>query len=735
MLSFGLPLCGLYPDANSRICKHISWIKSAINNASSSTVVNQCQDPPTFPNALLRSGRNDIGSSRILQCDDGYEISGSSIAVITCTSTLSWTNPGNCELVCQGIPNLLNGFISGGSSTVGSRREIICRQGYSLIGPLFITCMRDGLWSTPGKCEISCPSIPEIQNGFVSDGSNISGAIRQVSCHQGYILEGTSYVTCLETGQWSASAHCIEQRCLSTPVFANGMVSSPTNDSRLGSTRTVYCRQGYLLAGASSIICQNNGEWSTPGNCEMVTTTTSTARPPRQNHDPSYLFGGRSCGNSLLPRDISARIYHGRNVTEGEMPWMVKMNVTFATTRMESCGGFILDENWVVTAAHCLIRVVSLKLSAGRISYAWGSNGAHEQAMVVPQSRLFPHPEFDEGRLLNDIGLIHLTVPLQFNEYVQPICILEEESCESEPEGNSTQVDFCNTNVTSAGWGRDQTGSLSEDLKEVELKIIPHDQCQIELGRSLPPQQLCAIGQKYGHDTCGGDSGGPLFCYQNDKAVAIGIVSSGFVCGGPIPAIYNRVCTHIGWMKDVVNNRQGCRLPHLPFGSSLTNVITGQPVSGGEVLAIGTFVRLSCGQVDMESQSSICTSLGTWFPEMNNCYQQCPDQTPTVGNGSISDGGNDVGTQREIICNDGYNISGSNLSYISCQSTLEWSEPSSCEIVTCPIPTVPNGRISIGSETMGTKRMIRCRRDFTLTGPRFITCLPSGQWSTFGSCD
>ena len=233
---------------------------------------------------------------------------------------------------------------------------------------------------------------------------------------------------------------------------------------------------------------------------------------------PRYLFGGRTCGRGgqVSGAESTPRIFGGRNVTEGEMPWMVRLSVSYVDTRTETCGGFILDENWVVTAAHCLEQVVSVKVSAGRISYEWGSSNENEQAINVPITRLYMHPDFDDGTKLNDIGLIHLPQSLQFNEHVQPICVLDESSCVGEPQGNSYQVDLCVSNVTSAGWGIDESGAGSNYLKVVDLRIVPRDQCQqMYLSNRIFPQQICAQGHQPGDDTCNGDSGGPLLCFQN----------------------------------------------------------------------------------------------------------------------------------------------------------------------------------------------------------------------------
>ena len=220
-----------------------------------------------------------------------------------------------------------------------------------------------------------------------------------------------------------------------------------------------------------------------------------------QNQRPAYLFGGHNCGRSGTVRDILARVSGGRNVSEGEYPWMVRLSLSYIDRSSKTCGGFIIDENWVVTAAHCLQRVVSVEVSAGRISYEWGSTDRYEQAMLVPITNIVRHPGFNQFTMQDDIGMVNLPRPLQFNSHVYPICILDENSCEEEPNAETVSVDFCRTHVTSAGWGLErgrQVGIVNDPidyLKAVDLNIIPRRQCQrVYPFTRILPQFICTSG-------------------------------------------------------------------------------------------------------------------------------------------------------------------------------------------------------------------------------------------------
>ena len=478
---------------------------------------------------------------------------------------------------------------------------------------------------------------------------------------------------------------------------------------------------------------------------------------------PSYLFGGRNCqhlSNETID-DLIPFATGGRNVTEGEMPWMVNLNSSLVNMGTRLCGGFIVDQNLIVTAAHCIVGVVSVKVSTGRISYEWGSNSQHEQVMNVPITNLFIHPGYNSDTWLNDIGLIRLPRSLNFTRHVRPICILNENSCIDQPLETSSRIDYCDRNLQSAGWGMDETGYFSPHLKAVGLNSLSRRDCSLDYApRRIYPQQLCARGANFFTDTCVGDSGGPLFCHQNGTPVAIGIVSFGpKYCGINRPAIYNRVCSHIGWMKNVVASwdiPNGCVVPARYYGNKV--VQNGTSLTNGQILPTGSTVQMECVEgfvVVHQGRRSVCMADKTWVPPVSYCRRigsstarptrpssspnpsQCSNP-PSVENGVIFDGSNEIGSRRIVTCSDGYRISGSSFSITICQPTLQWTNPGRCErpnATQCP-PNFNNSVVSPGSNNIGASRMVVCSDGFKISGSSigYIYCLQSLQWTDPGIC-
>ena len=130
-------------------------------------VLNLCPDPPAYRNAVVSPGSNEAGSQRMVVCNDGFKISGSTIAFIYCLrSTLQWTEVGNCErpailtrpttatpfFECPDPPYFSNAYVSHGGNQIGSRRVVICNEGFRNDGTLTIFCQSNLRWSTPGTC-------------------------------------------------------------------------------------------------------------------------------------------------------------------------------------------------------------------------------------------------------------------------------------------------------------------------------------------------------------------------------------------------------------------------------------------------------------------------------------------------------------------------------------------------------------------------------------------------------
>ena len=200
------------------------------------------------------------------------------------------------------------------------------------------------------------------------------------------------------------------------------------------------------------------------------------------------------------------------------------------------CGGSLIDSSHILTAAHCIKQYRPEEL---RVSYPYHSFGAlfstvltffcHQIRLgewdVNNDSEFYPnveldvlsisiHPDFYSGNLYNDIAIIKLDGFLDFqrNPHISPVCLPD------------SLAEFSGERCFVSGWGKDAfggDGSYQHTLKEVDVPILGHGDCERKLQRTrlgyeftLHPGFICAGGEE-GKDSCKGDGGSPLVCQVN----------------------------------------------------------------------------------------------------------------------------------------------------------------------------------------------------------------------------
>eukprot|EP00095_Tigriopus_kingsejongensis_P010773 maker-scaffold1742_size29367-snap-gene-0.3 protein:Tk10773 transcript:maker-scaffold1742_size29367-snap-gene-0.3-mRNA-1 annotation:"tripsin " len=252
------------------------------------------------------------------------------------------------------------------------------------------------------------------------------------------------------------------------------------------------------------ILSVGPGATMVPPSTEVPTTDpVATATPGPTN--------GCQCGRPKR----QTRIVGGQATEVNEYPWQVMLNYT--QDNKFFCGGSLISEDWVLTAAHCLVGVILGEHDFRDITEA--------QIIVTGVDRLVIHPNYNSKTEDNDFALVKLNRSVSFDSstVVRPICLPIEDLTES--EGKS---------VTVSGWGAtSQGGQVSNVLQEVMIPLVSIGDCR----RKYTPLKLtnnmfCA--GKSGQDSCQGDSGGPvMFQQQGIFFDLMGVVSWGVGCALP----------------------------------------------------------------------------------------------------------------------------------------------------------------------------------------------------------
>ncbi|KAJ8985954.1 hypothetical protein NQ317_010712 [Molorchus minor] len=296
-----------------------------------------------------------------------------------------------------------------------------------------------------------------------------------------------------------------------------------------------------------------------PSSSSSITTTTTTLAPVYNKlgdavhkHPNFNLLPIDICGTSV-PFSTDSRITAGTQTVIEEYPWMALLAYYKDKEVDFRCGGTVINERYVLTAAHCIIRssVFGVRLGEHNLDEKIDCTPNGDYCAPRPQDFYIEstvvHPEYDPKTFINDIALIRLATPANFSaSNVKPICLPIE------------KVDLTGSHGIIAGWGVTETGQKSSELLKVSLPVLPISVCQTIYKKfaRITDDQICA-GRGDGKDSCGGDSGGPMqyvgtVVDGTPRFMQYGIVSYGpRHCGmNGNPSIYTRVGNYLEWILD-----------------------------------------------------------------------------------------------------------------------------------------------------------------------------------------
>ena len=247
----------------------------------------------------------------------------------------------------------------------------------------------------------------------------------------------------------------------------------------------------------------------------------------------------------------SPRIIGGSPIEITSAPWQVLLRINGTT----QCGGAIISDSWILTAAHCMNG-----MGPGQVEAYVGVTDQNRltRDRLAPVSQVIVHPNWNPATYANDLALIGLAAPLAFSPSVQQVALPLVQDANAWPASGEQ--------ATISGWGSTTpNGASSALLRSATVQILsaPSEAKCGEYGTSyVPGNHVCAGIPQGGVDACQGDSGGPLTVGYNGTPVLAGIVSSGSGCADPkFPGLYSRVTSFLPWLRQYV------ALPQSPPGA------------------------------------------------------------------------------------------------------------------------------------------------------------------------
>ena len=291
------------------------------------------------------------------------------------------------------------------------------------------------------------------------------------------------------------------------------------------------------LSGFQCTITVSQAGTSTTTTAPTTTPTTATTQAPAP---PSE---GCRCGQRQ-----TGRVVGGTEAAIGAFPWQAGLVQPRGTRTF--CGGSVINNRYVLTAAHCtegdFSQPGSFQVLLG--DHQIGAADAGEQRYSVEE--IIDHPQYTDASGSGwDFSLLKLDREITFSSTISPVCLAEA--------GET----YAGATATASGFGRlGATQPQATSLQQIDLPVWSENDCKQRWGSTVKSNMICAGGKSTGGEgVCMGDSGGPLVTDVSGSFRLIGVVSFGQPCAiANSPDVFARVSEALPWIAENTADAQYC---------------------------------------------------------------------------------------------------------------------------------------------------------------------------------
>ncbi|XP_077423124.1 coagulation factor X [Vanacampus margaritifer] len=387
------------------------------------------------------------------------------------------------------------------------------------------------------NCEIAIPQLCENQNGGCQHFCKVEQGNIECSCADGYFLasddkscESNEPFKCGVTLSGKTRSNFKYQR----PNITEGNV---TEFNRTGGNVTEFNRTG----GNVTEFNRTGGNVTEFNRTGTESNDTSAVGPP----PPGNLTNQQTAEEYVEEEEISAdvagmtRIVNGENCPPGECPWQALL---LDENDIGFCGGTILNEFIILTAAHCMNHTsfISVRLGEFDLSVNEGNEATYYLETALT------HKLYRRDTFHNDIALLKLASPIKFSRYILPACLPEPEFAE--------RVLMKQQDGMVSGFGRlGQNLPTSKTLQRLAVPYVSQQTCKESSSFRISAHMFCAGYDKKAMDSCRGDSGGPHVTPYKHTHFITGIVSWGEGCAKEGKyGVYTQVSKFNKWIRSAI---------------------------------------------------------------------------------------------------------------------------------------------------------------------------------------
>lgn len=704
----------------------------------------QCPTPPLVQNGFYVGVNFSFGDSIEYKCNDGYEVIGDRKR--TCLNVKEWSgvNP-TCRKVLCGPPKVAAHVIftlpdEQRDGAYESTANLSCVEGYMGRGNNIQKCQANGSWteSTFYCAAVTCPAFLDVNHGRISGKNNTFGSELEVICNDGYYILGKSRIRCEANGNWSHELpRCEKVRCVELGELSNAVKLYEGLAGDIGSVVTYQCNEGYRLQGSAKRMCEKTGRWSgSDPFCRLIICETppyvSNARP--FSAVTQYIYNSEvryDCDTGyVLSKGDSKLICAGKGEWSGIVP-MCSLVHCAEPTAIPNSKVIIPSYDYNSEAEYLCYLGYRLK---GKATIKCEANGmwAGSPPTCVPIDCGAP-PLVANSAILT-------TNQHTFNSVVTYVCevgfrLIGQQSLSCIATGVwSGQTPVCEP--ISCGTPPKIDNAVYAGANFIYRSVVTY-RCLEGFELLGGPLLTCAYDGAWVGDRpeCIELSCGPPLVFPHSsttmtKGAHVGSVAA-FLCNDGYYLVGSA-------SAKCLPDKRWAYEGDAPSCKPVDCLKPNQIKHGHSIFKNTTFDSVATYVCDKgyhkDGEGSLrCEANGQWKGAIPACKPVTCGLPPSADNVVVRGNQFNYADTVQYSCENGYTLSGP--SSTTCMENGTWSEQSpNCTKVTCKVLTLPQDGITLNGNLSqqnqyGDRIVLGCSEGYDLIGSRELECMDSGVWS------